>query len=63
MTVVEAENEELKGVLPRSYGKVENKVLVELLRLLNGLGEIEGDGEHATGEAAGSSSGSHEQDP
>ena len=43
MAAVEAENEELKGVLPRSYGKVENKVLVELLRLLNGLGEIEGD--------------------
>jgi type I restriction enzyme M protein len=43
MAAVEAENEELKGVLPRSYGKVENKVLVELLRLLSGLGEIEGD--------------------
>ncbi len=43
MAAVEAENEELKGVLPRSYGKVENKVLVELLRLLNGVGEIEGD--------------------
>lgn len=43
MAAVEAENEELKGVLPRSYGKVDNKVLVELLRLLNGLGEIEGD--------------------
>ena len=43
MVAVEAENEELKGVLPRSYGKVENKVLVELLRLLSGLGEIEGD--------------------
>ena len=43
MASVEAENEELKGVLPRTYGKVENKVLVELLRLLNGLGEIEGD--------------------
>lgn len=43
MAVVEVENEELKGVLPRSYGKVENRVLIELLRLLNGLGEIEGD--------------------
>lgn len=43
MAAVEAENEELKGVLPRSYGKVENTVLVELLRLLGGLGEIEGD--------------------
>jgi len=43
MATVELENEELKGVLPRSYGKLENNVLVELLRLLNGLGEIEGD--------------------
>lgn len=43
MAEVEAENEELKGLLPRSYGKVENKVLVELLRLLSGLREIEGD--------------------
>jgi type I restriction enzyme M protein len=43
MAAVEAENEELKGVLPRSYGKVENKVLVELLRILSSLGEIEGD--------------------
>ncbi|MCM5570495.1 type I restriction-modification system subunit M [Burkholderiaceae bacterium FT117] len=43
MAAVEAENEELKGVLPRSYGKLPNAVLVELLRLLNGLEEIEGD--------------------
>lgn len=43
MAAVEAENEELKGVLPRSYGKLPNAVLVELLRLLNSLGEIEGD--------------------
>ena len=43
MAAVELENEELKGVLPRSYGKLQNEVLVELLRLLNGLGEIEGD--------------------
>lgn len=43
MTAVESENEELKGVLPRSYGKLPNAVLIELLRLLNGLGEIEGD--------------------
>lgn len=43
MVSVEWENEELKGVLPRSYGKMENKVLVELLRLLSGLGDIEGD--------------------
>ncbi len=43
MASVEAENEELKGVLPRSYGKLPNTVLVELLRLMNALGNIEGD--------------------
>lgn len=43
MAAVEVENDELKGVLPRSYGKLPNTVLVELLRVLNGLGEIEGD--------------------
>jgi len=43
MAAVEAENEELKGVLPRSYGRLPNTVLVELLRVLNGLGEVEGD--------------------
>lgn len=43
MAAVEAENEELKGVLPRSYGKLPNAVLIELLRLMNDLGKIEGD--------------------
>lgn len=43
MAAVEAENEELKGVLPRSHGKLPGTVLVEPLRLMNGLGEIEGD--------------------
>lgn len=43
MAAVELENEELKGVLPRSYGKLPNTVLIELLRLMNSLGEIEGD--------------------
>lgn len=43
MAAVELENEELKGILPRSYGKLPNTVLIELLRLMNSLGEIEGD--------------------
>ncbi len=43
MVAVEAENEELKGVLPRSFAKLPNTVLIELLRVLNELGEIEGD--------------------
>ncbi|MGV7006316.1 type I restriction-modification system subunit M [Desulfovibrio sp. QI0442] len=43
MAAVELENEELKGVLPRSYAKLPNTVLIELLRLMDSLGEIEGD--------------------
>lgn len=42
MAALEAENEELKGVLPRAYTRIENWVLVELLRLLAPV-EIEGD--------------------
>lgn len=34
MAHVEADNPELKGVLPRSYNKLDNAILVELLRLL-----------------------------
>jgi len=34
MTLVEAHNDDLKGVLPRSYNKLPNPTLVELLRLL-----------------------------
>ena len=42
MAAVELANDELKGVLPRTYGKLDNHVLVELLRLLGPV-EIEGD--------------------
>lgn len=42
MAAIEAENEDLKGVLPRAYTRIENWVLVELLRLLAPV-EIEGD--------------------
>jgi type I restriction enzyme M protein len=42
MAAVELANDELKGVLPRSYGKLDNHVLVELLRLLGPI-EVEGD--------------------
>ncbi|MGZ8243648.1 type I restriction-modification system subunit M [Methylomagnum sp.] len=34
MAHIEADNQELKGVLPRSYNKLDNAILVELLRLL-----------------------------
>ena len=42
MVAIETENEELKGVLPRSYAKLENAILTELLRCLAPI-EIEGD--------------------
>lgn len=42
MAAIEADNEDLKGVLPRAYTRIENWVLVELLRLLAPV-EIEGD--------------------
>lgn len=42
MAQVEAHNDDLKGVLPRSYNKLPNSTLVELLRLLKPL-ELEGD--------------------
>jgi type I restriction enzyme M protein len=42
MAAIEAENEDLKGVLPRAYTRIENWVLVQLLRLLAPV-EIEGD--------------------
>lgn len=42
MAAAEAGNEELKGVLPRSYGAIPNGVLVELLRIFGPV-EIEGD--------------------
>ncbi|WP_457096837.1 type I restriction-modification system subunit M [Lysobacter sp. P5_B9] len=42
MALVEAHNEELKGVLPRAYNKLPTATLVELLRLLAPL-DLEGD--------------------
>lgn len=42
MAAIEAENEELKAVLPRSYTALPNATLVELLRLLAPL-DLEGD--------------------
>jgi type I restriction enzyme M protein len=37
MAAVEADNPDLVGVLPRTYTKIDNGTLVELLKLLNGL--------------------------
>lgn len=44
MKAVEAENEELKGVLPKSYTKIENSTLVSLLKTFSQLAvDAEGD--------------------
>jgi type I restriction enzyme M protein len=42
MALVEAQNDDLKGVLPRTFNKLPNPTLVELMRLLAPL-ELEGD--------------------
>ena len=44
MKAVEAENEDLKGVLPKSYNKIENSTLVSLLKNLSAIAvDAEGD--------------------
>jgi hypothetical protein len=44
MELIEAENEDLKGVLPRTYNRLENPLLFELLKLLNSIPmDIKGD--------------------
>lgn len=42
MAAIEAENEELKGILPRTYTSLPSPTLVEILRLLSPL-DVEGD--------------------
>ena len=44
MKAVETENEELKGVLPKSYNKIENSTLVSLLKTFSQIPmDVEGD--------------------
>lgn len=44
MKAVEAENPDLKGVLPQSYNRLENSTLIELLKILGSIPmDIEGD--------------------
>src|SRR3989338_2363616 len=44
MEIKETENEELKGILPKNYGLLDNKTLVELLKTFNSIPmDIEGD--------------------
>lgn len=44
MKAIEAENDDLKDVLPKTYNRLENKTLVELLKLFNSIKmDLEGD--------------------
>lgn len=44
MEAIEADNPDLRGVLPRDYARIEDSVLVELLRLIGSIpDDIEGD--------------------
>ena len=44
MKAIEADNEDLKGVLPKTYNRLENSTLVELLKLMSSIpADIEGD--------------------
>lgn len=44
MGAIEEANEDLRGVLPRSYGSFENRMLVELLKLMNAIpDDVSGD--------------------
>ncbi len=44
MKAIEEENPDLKGVLPRTYNRIENSTLVELLKLISSIPDsIEGD--------------------
>jgi len=44
MRMIEEENPELKGILPRTYNNLENPLLFELLKIFNGISmDVEGD--------------------
>ena len=44
MKAIEAENEELKDILPKTYKRLENSTLIELLGILGSISmDIEGD--------------------
>ena len=44
MKAIERENEDLKGVLPKTYNRFKNNLLVELIKLMSSIpGDIDGD--------------------
>mgnify|MGYP000291136637 CR=1 FL=1 len=43
MKAIEAENEDLRGVLPKNYTSIDNQILVDLLKNFNSIDFAEGD--------------------
>ena len=43
MKAIEAENQQLEGVLPKNYNRLEKSTIIELLRIMDQIPEIEGD--------------------
>ncbi len=43
MKAIEAENQQLEGVLPKTYNRLEKSTLIELLRIMEQIPQIEGD--------------------
>lgn len=43
MTLIEEHNEDLKGVLPKTFNRFNSKVLLDLMRVFHGAQELEGD--------------------
>ena len=37
MELIEAENEDLKGILPRTYNRFDNPLLIELIKVFNSI--------------------------
>lgn len=43
MKAIESENQQLEGVLPKTYNRLEKSTLIELLRIMEQIPQIEGD--------------------
>jgi type I restriction enzyme M protein len=43
MTLIEEHNEDLKGILPKTFNRFNSKVILDLMRVFHGAQELEGD--------------------
>jgi type I restriction enzyme M protein len=43
MTLIESDNEDLKGILPKTFNRFRSEVLLSLMRVFHGAEELEGD--------------------